>query len=469
MPVFPKQAGSVGTWGTELRDFFSPFFNLDTGETAWKVGSTSDLGFKFSGNPKCGLCRPTPDNLGLVAADRIRFFAPDEVNSFVDITRNVGVFAGGEILFGAGGGNATEVGVGRLGTNILGLMTAGLERARIDASGRVGIGAQAPTATLHVRGSGPTFLLEHTGGPDLELHTNDGNGLAGLRTSPQSSALSIQDSGDVVFCRSSGKVGIGTAVPGAKLHVENAAADYFQYGTNNPRMYLLAPSGLNGFRIDADTTPFEMRKLGDLTRQVSFNGGDLSMTFAPTDATAVATLRESQAIFLNGKYWDGAASQTAFQARLYAKTISTAAPRGGLSLGTTGGGADLLFLRDDGNVGLRTMDQFGGGTGVIGLANASVVPGANPSAGGVLYADAGALKYRGSSGTVTTLGPAEPHCDTCGRDFVLEYESEVYGYLALCVWCLVDAVGLETGRGLVGRRTEPRYDRPRGFVFAPAA
>lgn len=400
MPVFPKQAGSVGTWGTELRDFFSPFFDLDMGETAWKVGSTSDLGFKFAGNPKCGLCRPTPDNLGLVAADRIRFFAPDEVNSFVDITRNVGVFAGGEILFGAGGGNTPDVGVGRLGTNILGLMTAGLERARIDASGRVGI---------------------------------------------------------------------GTAAPGTKLHVENAAADYFQFGTNNPRMYLLAPSGLNGFRIDADTTPFEMRKLGDLTRQVSFNGGDLSMTFAPTDATAVATLRDSQALFFNGKYWDGAASQSAFQARLYAKTITTAAPRGGLSLGTTGGGADLLFLRDDGNVGLRTVDQFGGGTGVIGLANASVVPGTNPSGGGVLYADTGALKYRGSSGTVTTLGPAEPHCDTCGRDFVLEYESEIYGYLALCVWCLVDAVGLETGRGLVGRRTEPRYDRPRGFVFAPAA
>jgi len=36
----------------------------------------------------------------------------------------------------------------------------------------------------------------------------------------------------------------------------------------------------------------------------------------------------------------------------------------------------------------------------------TVVPSADPSAGGVIYVEAGALKYRGSSGTVTTLGAA---------------------------------------------------------------
>lgn len=51
-------------------------------------------------------------------------------------------------------------------------------------------------------------------------------------------------------------------------------------------------------------------------------------------------------------------------------------------------------------------DTNGDGTGVIGLANASVVPSTNPSGGGVLYAQAGALKWRGSSGTVTTIAPA---------------------------------------------------------------
>jgi hypothetical protein len=59
-----------------------------------------------------------------------------------------------------------------------------------------------------------------------------------------------------------------------------------------------------------------------------------------------------------------------------------------------------------GNIGLRTSDQFGGGRGVIGIANA-VDPGTvTPAGGGVLYVENGALMYRGSEGTVTMIAPA---------------------------------------------------------------
>lgn len=50
--------------------------------------------------------------------------------------------------------------------------------------------------------------------------------------------------------------------------------------------------------------------------------------------------------------------------------------------------------------------SVGGGTGVLGIANASVVPSINPTGGGVIYVEAGALKYRGSSGTVTVIAAA---------------------------------------------------------------
>jgi len=40
------------------------------------------------------------------------------------------------------------------------------------------------------------------------------------------------------------------------------------------------------------------------------------------------------------------------------------------------------------------------------IGNAAVAPSANPVGGGILYCDAGALKYRGTSGTVTTVAPA---------------------------------------------------------------
>ena len=50
--------------------------------------------------------------------------------------------------------------------------------------------------------------------------------------------------------------------------------------------------------------------------------------------------------------------------------------------------------------------SLGGGVGVLGIANATTVPSSSPSGGGVLYVQGGALKYKGSSGTVTTLAPA---------------------------------------------------------------
>jgi hypothetical protein len=68
----------------------------------------------------------------------------------------------------------------------------------------------------------------------------------------------------------------------------------------------------------------------------------------------------------------------------------------------------VVFQREaaGGNVGIRTKSQFGGGQGVIGIANATVAPSVNPAGGGVLYVEDGALKYRGSNGTVTVIAPA---------------------------------------------------------------
>ena len=54
---------------------------------------------------------------------------------------------------------------------------------------------------------------------------------------------------------------------------------------------------------------------------------------------------------------------------------------------------------------MNTSD-LGGGVGVIGIANAATTPASTPSGGGVLFVESGALKFKGSSGTVTTIAPA---------------------------------------------------------------
>ena len=63
-------------------------------------------------------------------------------------------------------------------------------------------------------------------------------------------------------------------------------------------------------------------------------------------------------------------------------------------------------LASGGNLGVRTKDQFGAGKGVIAIANASTAPSVNPAGGGILYVEDGALKYRGSNGTVTVIASA---------------------------------------------------------------
>jgi hypothetical protein len=65
-----------------------------------------------------------------------------------------------------------------------------------------------------------------------------------------------------------------------------------------------------------------------------------------------------------------------------------------------------LRVTGTGNVGVNTNSQFGSGVKVIGIADAGTVPSTNPTGGGVLYSESGALKWRGSAGTVTTIAVA---------------------------------------------------------------
>lgn len=58
------------------------------------------------------------------------------------------------------------------------------------------------------------------------------------------------------------------------------------------------------------------------------------------------------------------------------------------------------------NLGIFSSGSFGGGQQVIFITNASTLPTSNPTGGGILYVDSGALKYRGSSGTITTIANA---------------------------------------------------------------
>jgi hypothetical protein len=89
---------------------------------------------------------------------------------------------------------------------------------------------------------------------------------------------------------------------------------------------------------------------------------------------------------------------------------SASASGAGLTIATTLAGTntrtDKFHFRGNGNLGIGTTSFGGGVSSVIAIANATTVPSSNPVGGGVLYVEGGALKYRGSSGTITTIAPA---------------------------------------------------------------
>jgi hypothetical protein len=80
-------------------------------------------------------------------------------------------------------------------------------------------------------------------------------------------------------------------------------------------------------------------------------------------------------------------------------------------------------------------------TGVFDFSNADSAPGGNPTSGYFVWAEGGALKGRGTSGTVVTIGPAEPHCPACGKDYMSEFDNAKYGHFAVCLSCLADEYG----------------------------
>jgi len=95
--------------------------------------------------------------------------------------------------------------------------------------------------------------------------------------------------------------------------------------------------------------------------------------------------------YVDGKIEWGSGSGTR-DANLYRSAAGRIKTDTALSVGTT------LFVNN--------TTSAGSGVGVIAIANATTSPTTTPSSGGVLYVEAGALMYKGSSGTVTTLALA---------------------------------------------------------------
>lgn len=201
------------------------------------------------------------------------------------------------------------------------------------------------------------------------------------------------------------------------------------------------PSTVGFFRVPNGT--------GDTILGGKDNGGtDVNVISRPaTNSWLFGNQTNQAAVYLAGSTTNIQASS---QVRVYAPSdlsnpAITVSGAGQVTMNPGGYQGFMVNLNASANGALM---RFAGGvtglettaSGHIEIGNTNSAPANTPTGGGYLYVNSGALKYRGSSGTLTTIGPAEPHCKKCGKDFMHEWQNDQYGYMASCMPCLLDAL-----------------------------
>lgn len=221
---------------------------------------------------------------------------------------------------------------------------------------------------------------------------------------------------------------IVTAVPSTtQLSYANATTGAWISGgvvsIDNQASIVLRSPGTTGLSIRGNTYAsgiLQSWQLSDATEVTRVRaGGQIGIGSTITGTTLAVNTDTVGGASSVGVTIRGAASQTADLTQwqnsggtVLANISSTGAitTTGGVrTIGIQGTGDGLTAITTSTGRNLQlggATASSGGGAGVIGITNATTVPTSNSTVGGILYVEAGALKYRGSSGTITILGAA---------------------------------------------------------------
>ena len=209
----------------------------------------------------------------------------------------------------------------------------------------------------------------------------------------------------VVGNGTSGGLGVGGAIfagdsvtiPNAKNFVVRNAAG----SSTGMRMY--ADSSDYGY-IDC-TANTELRlQVGAGTKLSITNTGNVSIP-----ATTASTTTSSGALVVSGGV--GVAGAIFAGGAICGPNGSTSTPTFSFASDTSSGiyslGTKKLGIAVNANIAVAVQADVDGSTGpTVYIKDLATAPTANPTGGGYLYVQGGALKYRGSSGTVTNIANA---------------------------------------------------------------
>jgi hypothetical protein len=259
-------------------------------------------------------------------------------------------------------------------------------------------GVESTTATTFASGAKVAQVLSATSLANyVSENAGGGGGLSGLTTNKvlvAASGTTVITPTNLSWDNTNSRLGIGAGAttPGYPLHVAEAAQQVGQFtrtdaGQMQVRLATGGDSGFMGCVVNAE------RSRTTYGSPSVVSDGDTSLQLNAAVFTSGTTFSSLGSITLAS---DGGSGSGSAPGRIVFSTT----PSGSTS------NVERLRLTAEGNMSFGASQSFGGGVGVVFLANRTTAPTSNPTGGAILYAEGGAIKARGSSGTVTTIAAA---------------------------------------------------------------
>lgn len=251
--------------------------------------------------------------------------------------------------------------------NTVAVSTAGSERMRIDSAGNVGIGTATPGGKLHTA-LGTSFGW---GGN----WTSSTAAFGGADAAAGAFAISYNDTDGA---------GLGTIAPGVAWKNISFYSNELIFHTNGTteRMRITSAGnvaiGTTGSTVPLSVKPEAVGYVGLRILETGGTAGAIQFTDDPVTVQRGAFIATASG-----------------NMRVYGTSTAEFHTNN----------TERMRIDSAGNVGIGTSSFGTSAAGVIGIGNGTA-PSTSPAGMGQLYVEGGALKYRGSSGTVTTIANA---------------------------------------------------------------